>query len=65
MLSPIPPFFGFAPWFARILREAFAETPNDARRDDGKRYVIHADELLAAFVELKNSLPVLYQSLIN
>jgi len=22
--------FGFAPWFARILRETFAEKPNDA-----------------------------------
>jgi hypothetical protein len=25
----------------------------DAHRDDGKRYVVHADELLTAFVELE------------
>jgi hypothetical protein len=31
----------------------------DAHRDDGKRLVVHADELLTAFVELENSLPVL------
>ncbi len=24
----------------------------DAQRDDGKRYVVHADELLTAFMEL-------------
>jgi hypothetical protein len=25
----------------------------DAHRDDGKRYVVHADELLTAFLELE------------
>jgi hypothetical protein len=25
----------------------------DAYRDDGKRYVVHADEMLTAFVELE------------
>jgi hypothetical protein len=25
----------------------------DAHRDDGKRFVVHADELLTAFVELE------------
>jgi hypothetical protein len=27
----------------------------DAHRDDGKRFVVRADEKLAAFVELKSS----------
>jgi hypothetical protein len=27
----------------------------DAHRDDGKRYVVHADEKLTAFVELEES----------
>ena len=26
----------------------------DAHRDDGKRFVVHADELLTAFVELEH-----------
>ena len=30
MLRPSLLPFGFAPWFARILRETFAEKPNDA-----------------------------------
>jgi hypothetical protein len=25
----------------------------DARRDDGKRFVVHADDILTAFVELE------------
>jgi hypothetical protein len=28
----------------------------DAHRDDGKRYVVHADEKLAAFVELEEAI---------
>jgi hypothetical protein len=28
----------------------------DAHRDDGKRYVVHADELLTAFVELESAI---------
>jgi hypothetical protein len=31
----------------------------DAHRGDGKRFIVHADELLTAFVELENSLPIL------
>ena len=27
----------------------------DAHRDDGKRYVVHADELLTAFLELERA----------
>ena len=27
----------------------------DAHRDDGKRYVVHADEKLTAFVELESA----------
>jgi hypothetical protein len=29
----------------------------DAHRDDGKRFVVHADELLTAFVELESVIP--------
>jgi DNA-binding transcriptional LysR family regulator len=28
----------------------------DAHRDDGKRFVVHADELLTAFVELESTI---------
>jgi hypothetical protein len=28
----------------------------DARRDDGKRFVVHTDELLTAFVELESAI---------
>jgi hypothetical protein len=28
----------------------------DAHRDDGKRYVVHADEKLTAFVELESAI---------
>ena len=27
----------------------------DAHRDDGKRYVVHADEILTAFLELERA----------
>jgi hypothetical protein len=27
----------------------------DAHRDDGKRFVVHADEILTAFVELESA----------
>ena len=27
----------------------------DAHRDDGKRYVVHSDEVLTAFVELETA----------
>jgi hypothetical protein len=27
----------------------------DAHRDDGKRYVVHADEILTAFLELESA----------
>ena len=30
ILRPSLLLFGFAPWFARIVRETFAEKPNDA-----------------------------------
>ena len=33
----------------RIIRIA------DAHRDDGKRYVVHADEILTAFLELERA----------
>ena len=28
----------------------------DARRDDGRRHIVHSDELLMAFLELKRTL---------
>ena len=31
----------------------------DAHRDDGKRFVVHADEKLTAFVELESAVRVL------
>jgi hypothetical protein len=30
----------------------------DAHRDDGKRFVVHADEKLTAFVELEAAIPL-------
>jgi hypothetical protein len=29
----------------------------DAHRDDGKRFVVHADEKLTAFLELESAVP--------
>jgi len=29
---------------------------SDAHRDDGKRFVVHADEKLTAFLELKSAI---------
>ena len=29
----------------------------DAHRDDGKRFVVHADEKLTAFMELESAIP--------
>ena len=29
----------------------------DAHRDDGRRFIVHADEKLTAFVELKSAIP--------
>jgi hypothetical protein len=31
--------------------------PTDAHRDDGKRFVAHADEKLTAFLELEAAIP--------
>src|SRR5437773_5785282 len=31
----------------------------DAHRDDGKRFVVHADEILTAFLELESAIPPL------
>jgi hypothetical protein len=28
----------------------------DAHRDDGKRFVVHADEMLTAFIELESAI---------
>jgi hypothetical protein len=41
--------FGFVPWFACILD---IHRIADARRGDGKRFVVRADEKLTAFSEL-------------
>ena len=41
--------FGFAPWFAHILRETF--TGLLTHMVTGKRFIVHADEKLTAFVE--------------
>jgi hypothetical protein len=46
--------FGFAPWFARILRETFTGLA-DAHRGDGKRFIVRADEKLTAFLELERA----------
>ena len=34
----------------------------DAHRDDGKRYVVHADEKLTAFLELESAIRTNYPS---
>jgi hypothetical protein len=41
------------PWIPKGERSGFA----DAHRDDGKRFVVHADEKLTAFVELERITP--------
>ncbi len=37
----------------------------DAHRDNGKRFVVHADELLTAFVELERAIYEFAVSLIS
>ena len=38
--------------FQRLIQRANAIWIADAHRDDGKRFVVHADEKLTAFMEL-------------
>jgi len=52
ILRPSLLCFGFASWFARILRETFTWIA-DEDRGDGKRYVVRAEEKVAAFLELE------------
>jgi hypothetical protein len=40
-------------WVSAIDREGRTIWIADAHRDDGKRYVVHADEKGTAFIELK------------
>jgi hypothetical protein len=41
-----------------VTREGRIEWVADAHRDDGKRFVVHADEKLTAFVELESAIRV-------
>jgi len=36
----------------------------DAHRDDGRRFIVHADEMLTAFVELQRAIHAFAVSLI-
>jgi hypothetical protein len=40
-------------WVSALDREGRTIWIVDAHRDDGKRFVVHADELLTAFLELE------------
>jgi len=40
-------------WISAIDREGRTIWIVDAHRDDGKRFIVHADEKLSAFVELE------------
>jgi hypothetical protein len=40
-------------WVAALDCEGRTIWIADAHRDDGKRYVVHADEILTAFLELE------------
>jgi hypothetical protein len=41
-------------WVSGLDREGRTIWIADAHRDDGKRFVVHADEKLTAFVELES-----------
>jgi len=40
-------------WVSALDREGRTIWIADAHRDDGKRYIVHADEILTAFLELE------------
>ena len=40
-------------WVSTLDREGRTTWVVDAHRDDGKRFVVHADEMLTAFLELE------------
>jgi hypothetical protein len=40
-------------WVSAIDREGRTIWIVDAHRDDGKRFVVHSDEILTAFLELR------------
>ena len=40
-------------WVSTLNREGRTTWVVDAHRDDGKRFVVHADEMLTAFLELE------------
>src|SRR5262245_28838631 len=42
-------------WVSAVAREGRTIWVVDAHRDDGKRYVVHADEKLTAFLELERA----------
>jgi hypothetical protein len=43
-------------WVSAVDREGRTIWIADAHRDDGKRFVVHADEMLTAFIELESAI---------
>jgi hypothetical protein len=43
-------------WVSALDREGRTIWITDAHRDDGKRFIVHADEKLTAFMELESAI---------
>jgi hypothetical protein len=43
-------------WVSAVDSQRANDLDADAHRDDGKRFVVHADEKLTAFVELEETI---------
>jgi hypothetical protein len=52
----VPNYSAFRKWNRRSLPWHFSVLADHAHRADGKRYVLRADELLTAFVELESAI---------
>lgn len=50
-------------WFSALECEGRTRWIADAHRDDGKRFVVHADEILTAFLELGSAIKRIGSSL--
>ena len=49
----------------RLIRQGRTIWIVDAHRGDGKRFIVHADEILTAFVELERAMHAFAVSLIS
>jgi hypothetical protein len=59
-IKDVETFSGFTSWGCASAVDSNGRTIwiADAHRDDGKRFIVHADEKLTAFLELESAIRV-------